>query len=246
MRVAAATYLPAGDMAVVVQFGETVDPVINKNVRQFCSALAALKLGWIIEIIPTYRSALIYYDCMKVQWPEMLKTLEGVASSPPSTGPERNKVLVIPVQYGDDKGPDLSFVAQHSGLTEAEVIKIHTAPKYLVYMMGFSPGYAYMGGLDPRLFVPRLGTPRMSTPGGAVVMGGTQTGIHPTETPGGMRIIGRTPLRLFDPSKEQPFLVEAGIMVEFKPIDKDEFDRIDKAAVEGTFEPEVYYEPERV
>jgi len=244
--VPAVEFLPAGDMAVVVQFGETVDPVINKNVRQFCSALAALKLDWVTEIIPTYRSALVYYDCAKISWPEMLEALGGLASSPPATSPERQKVLVIPVQYGGDKGPDLPFVAQHTGLDESEVIKIHTARKYLVYMVGFSPGYAYMGGLDPRLFVPRLGTPRLTTPAGAVVIGGTQTGIHPTETPGGMRIIGVTPLKLFDPSSERPFLVEAGITLELRAIDKDEYVRIEKDVAGGTFEPEVYYEPERV
>jgi len=244
--VPAVEFLPAGDMAVVVQFGEAVDAIVNKTVRQFCSALAALKLDWVKEIIPTYRSALVYYDCNKISWPEMLKTLEELVSSPPQTGPERQRVLVVPVQYGGDKGPDLPFVAQYARLSESEVIKIHTAPKYLVYMVGFSPGYAYMGGLDSRLFVPRLGTPRLSTPAGAVVIGGTQTGIHPTETPGGMRIVGITPLRLFDPARDNPFLVDAGMILVLRAIDGEEFARIEKEVAGGTFEPEVYYEPERI
>ncbi len=242
----AVEFLPAGDMAVVVQFGETVDPVVNRNVRQFCSALAALKLDWVKEIIPTYRSALVYYDCTRISWPDMVRSLEDLASSPQQTGPERQKVLVVPVQYGGEKGPDLPFVMQYTGLSESEIIQIHTAPKYLVYMVGFSPGYAYMGGLDPRLFVPRLGTPRLSTPAGAVVMGGTQTGIHPTETPGGMRIIGITPLKLFDPVRDNPFLVDAGMMLVLRAIDGEEFARIEKEVAAGTHQPEVYYEPERV
>ena len=133
-------------------------------------------------------------------------------------------VVEIPVFYGGSYGEDLKDVAAHAGLTEEEVIKLHSSVDYNIYMLGFLPGFPYLGGLDPKLFTPRLDNPRTKIPEGSVGIGGEQTGIYPLESPGGWRLIGRTPLKLYDPDREQPFLYQAGDYIRFVPITAEEYE----------------------
>ena len=139
-------------------------------------------------------------------------------------------MVTIPVCYGGDYGPDLAFVAQHAGLSEREVIRRHTAPKYRIYMLGFLPGFPYLGGLDPALFTPRLQNPRTAIPAGSVGIGGQQTGIYPVASPGGWQLIGRTPLKLFDP--DRPLRYAAGDRIRFAAITPQQFETL--AQKEGT------------
>ena len=145
-------------------------------------------------------------------------------------------VLEIPVLYGGEMGPDLPFVAENAGLSEEEVIRIHSGTEYLIYMLGFTPGFTYLGGMSDKIATPRLQQPRVKIPAGSVGIAGSQTGIYPIDSPGGWQLIGRTPLKMYDPNRETPILPEAGQYMKFYPIDQAEYDRILKAVEEGRYQ----------
>jgi len=143
-------------------------------------------------------------------------------------------VTEVPTIYGNEYGPDLEFVAKHNGLTPEEVVQIHAGTAYLIYMLGFMPGFVYLGGMSPKIATPRLETPRIKIPGGSVGIAGSQTGIYPAESPGGWQLIGRTPLKLFDPYRQPPALLQAGNYVTFVSITPQEFARIKGEVEQGT------------
>jgi len=216
-------YLPVGERGLVVEFGNAVSIEINNQVRALALALEAVRIPGLIEVVPTYRSLGIEYDPLALSFQEAERKVREVAANlDPGTlpGPKR---VEIPTVYGGMYGPDLPFVAQHASLTEAEVIRLHSQAVYHVYMIGFSAGFAYLGGLPERLHTPRLPSPRIKVPKGSVAIGGSQTGAYPAETPGGWRIIGRTYLTLFDPLKEIPTPMQPGDTVQFVPIAEDEY-----------------------
>lgn len=235
-------FLPAGDTAVVVEFGDVICRQINRKVRSFCSRLARANLEGFVEAVPTYRSALVYYNPSILDWDQVIEKLQSLLDVLETDEPGPRRVTVIPTAYGGEFGPDLDFVASFTGLTPDEVVRIHTSRTYFVYMMGFIPGYPYMGGMDERIAAPRLGTPRLRTPAGSVGIAGSQTGIYPLETPGGWRIIGRTPLVLFDPEREEPSLLQAGSYVRFKSISVEEYRDIETMVKQRRYYPEVYDE----
>ena len=144
-------------------------------------------------------------------------------------------VLEIPVLYGGEMGPDLEFVAQHSGKTPEEVVKIHTSTEYLIYMLGFTPGFTYLGGMNEEIATPRLKTPRVKIPAGSVGIAGAQTGVYPIDSPGGWQLIGRTPVRMYDPDRATPILPQAGQYIRFYAIDQAEYDRIAAEEAAGTY-----------
>jgi KipI family sensor histidine kinase inhibitor len=210
--------LPCGDQAVSIEFGDSIDPNINRKVLHLLGRFRVRPVPGIKDLIPSYRSLLIQYDPLKLST-EDLKTflrLElpclGQVISP------KGKIVTIPVHYGGSCGPDLQEVAEYHGLTPAEVIALHSAVTYRVYMIGFSPGFPFLGGLDPRLHTPRKKSPREKVPAGSVGIADQQTGIYSLDSPGGWRLIGRTPLKLFDLSREEPLLLGAGDQVLFQPI----------------------------
>ncbi len=216
-------FLPAGERGLVVEFGNAVSLEINARVRALALGLEAARIPGLIEVIPTYRSLGIAYDPLATSCDELQARVRGVASHvDPGTLPPP-KLVRIPTVYGGPYGPDLPFVAEHAGLGEAEVIRLHSQPLYHVYMIGFTAGFAYLGGLPERLHTPRLSSPRIKTPKGSVAVGGSQTGAYPAETPGGWRIIGRTSLELFDPSREVPTPMVPGDLVQFVPITEQEY-----------------------
>lgn len=235
-------FLAAGDQALVVEFGDTIDPAINRRVRDLFVALtnppSAPLRGALVDLIPTYRSLLISYDPLRIS-PEALRAevagLQERLASRPATPPPR--VLQVPTAYGGVFGPDLAFVAAHARLTEREVIEVHAGRDYLVYMMGFSPGFPYLGGMSERIATPRLETPRMAIPAGSVGIAQAQTGIYPVESPGGWQVIGRTPVALFDPGRHPPALVEAGDYIRFVPVTPDEFAETAAAVANGSWQP---------
>ena len=208
-------FQPLGDGAVRVQFGTAIAPETDARIRRFCRALEQPPIPGVIEWVPAYTTIAVFYEpwvrCYAEMCALLRERLEGAKDSalPPT------RLIQIPVRYGGADGPDLEDVAAYHGLTPADVIAVHASPTYLVHMLGFSPGFPYLGGLPGVLATPRLDTPRAAVPAGSVGIGGAQTGVYPSVTPGGWRIIGRTSLTLYDPARECPALLRAGDLVRF-------------------------------
>ncbi|WP_457741792.1 5-oxoprolinase subunit PxpB [Thermococcus sp.] len=216
-------FKPLGDSALLVSFGEIIDEKTNDKIHSLAKAIEKASFEWLIEVVPAYSSLAVMYDAALIDFEGVKRAIGELEFSA-----ERfeGKLVEIPVVYGSSYGPDLEFVAQYNGLTPDEVIEIHSKPVYRVYFLGFLPGFAYLGGMDERIATPRLEKPRLKVPAGSVGIAGKQTGIYPLESPGGWRIIGRTPLRLFNPEKEPPTLLQPGDRVKFVPIDEEEFLRL--------------------
>ena len=221
------TISPVGDRAISIDFGQVIDPKINRHIRQTIERIKALQLEGIIELVPTYCALLVEYDAMQYSYSEICNIIEPTLDEGMTdTTNELVTVVEVPTVYGGEFGPDLSFVASHNHLSEAEVISIHSGTDYLVYMLGFIPGFTYLGGMDPRIATPRLSSPRTLIPAGSVGIAGEQTGTYPSDSPGGWQIIGRTPVTMYDMSKAQAALLNAGDYVRYVPIDESEFHRI--------------------
>lgn len=206
---------PLGDSALSLELGTGIDPLLNARVHALVARLMASPLPGVREVTPAYAALLVHYDPLILDYATVRDWALGLAGDLPQQVPVSERVIEIPVRYGGEDGPDLDFVARHNGLTPAEVVRIHTATEYRVYMMGFTPGFAYLGGLDARIAAPRLETPRTLIPAGAVGIAGLQTGIYPLASPGGWRLIGRTEARLFDPAADPPCLLAPGEVVKF-------------------------------
>jgi inhibitor of KinA len=228
-------YLVAGDAGLVVEFGDTIDPAINRRVRELFLAIERVGLDGVRDLVPTYRSLLISYDPLRTNVDVLRGQLANLEAHLADTPVPPPRVVEIPTAYGGEFGPDLPFVAEHNHLTVDEVVAIHAGTDYLVYMMGFSPGFTYLGGMSERIATPRLETPRTAIPAGSVGIAQQQTGIYPVESPGGWRLIGRTPVSLFDPSRHPPVVVDAGDYIRFAPIAFDEYSEIQVGIRRGTW-----------
>jgi inhibitor of KinA len=216
--------LLCGDTGVSIEFGDAIEPAINTRVRRLYQVLKSLRPVGILDLIPTYRSLFVEYDPWQCSFEQVLLVVEDAIREGRVLPADDASVLDIPVCYGGDFGPDLDELAATHRLSSQEVIRIHCSPVYTVYMIGFVPGFPYLGGLDERLITPRRKAPRRRVPAGSVGIADRQTGIYPLESPGGWQIIGRTPVRLFDLSKPEPFLLSAGDRLRFIPIARDSFD----------------------
>lgn len=233
------TISPVGDCAISIDFGQVIDPKINRHIRQTIERIQALQLDGIIELVPTYCALLVQYDAMLYSYADMCHIIEPIFSeSVTDNDNEKVTVIEIPTVYGGEFGPDLGFVASHNNLSEEEVIAIHSGTDYLVYMLGFIPGFTYLGGMDPRIATPRLSSPRTLIPAGSVGIAGEQTGTYPSDSPGGWQIIGRTPVTMYDMSKEQAALLSAGDYVRYVPIDEAEYNHI--KSLGGDYVPVMY------
>jgi inhibitor of KinA len=221
-----AVFRLVGDRGVIVEYGDAIFPEINLKVRAMAMAIAEEKPAGIVEVIPTYRSLLIVYDPLATDLKTVEDNLQLMESRLDQLEIPPPKTVEIPVSYGGDLGPDIEFVAQTHNLTVEDVIRIHTGALYQIYMIGFTPGFPFLGGLPEELHTPRLETPRPLVPAGSVGIANNQTGVYPIDSPGGWRLIGRTPLSLFNPSKDNPFLYRAGDMIKFVQISKEEYHRI--------------------
>lgn len=220
-------FLPCGDQAVTVEWGSTIDERINRQVHAFARKVEELFHPAITEVVPTYRSATVHYRPEVLSYEELKQLLLSLTQGSIEET-EELPVVEIPVCYGGEYGPDLEEVAQHCSLTPEEVIARHTAPTYRIYMLGFTPGFPYLGGMDPSIAAPRRKEPRIHIPAGSVGIAGEQTGVYPIVSPGGWQLIGRTPLRLFDPQREQPILLSAGAGIRFVPIDEETFRKMEE------------------
>jgi inhibitor of KinA len=217
---------PLGDSAITVEFGNEIDPHINTCVIAFAATVTQQKWKGILDIVPTYRSVTIYFDPLHWNVSALRNRLKNVPCLRSDGMSPDGTLHTIPVLYGGDWGPDLEDLAAFAGLLPAETITLHTSVRYRVYMLGFSPGFPYLGRVPEQLAMPRLSTPRTKVPAGSVGIADRQTGIYPSSTPGGWRLIGRTPMSLYCKSKSTPFLLKAGDLVQFNSIDQEEFDRL--------------------
>lgn len=218
---------PAGDSALTVEFGGTIDPDTNDRVLFFEQAITTLEIPDIIEIVPTYRSLTVYFDPVHTDGTSLRKHLLELTTRLERHSASVGRRIEIPVLYGGDYGPDLPDVAANAGLSPREVITLHRSVEYRVYMLGFCPGFPYLGTVPEPIAVPRLPEPRMKVPAGSVGIAGSQTGVYPQESPGGWRLIGRTPLHLYDPHRTKPFLFAAGDRVRFVEISQQDYERLD-------------------
>jgi KipI family sensor histidine kinase inhibitor len=214
----------AGDSAIFVEFEERIDPGVNARTIAFAEAIQAANLAGVRDVVPTYRSTAIYFDPLRTDSEALKACVEREAGRPSPTPGAAAAPVRIPVCYGGDLGPDLADVAAFAKAGEQDVVRLHADGTYRVFMLGFVPGFAYLGTVDERIAMPRRSTPRVRVPSGSVGIGGIQTGVYPAETPGGWQLIGRTPVKPFDPSRDPPFLMKAGDAVQFYPIDRREYD----------------------
>lgn len=227
--------MTAGDSSLLIQYGNAIDPDINAKIAATVSLVKEQHIEGVVDLIPAFCSLLINYDPRVISYDELRERMEGILSIEIAAGARKRRVYEIPVCYGGQYGPDLKAIADHAGLSEQEVIDIHSSADYLIYMLGFLPGFTYLGGLDERIHTPRLANPRIRIPAGSVGIGGSQTGIYPMDSPGGWQLMGMTPVKTYDPEREVPILVEAGDYIRFVPVDEAEYKRIEEAVANGTY-----------
>jgi KipI family sensor histidine kinase inhibitor len=213
----------SGDRMLLVDCGDVIDPAVNERVLTLSSRLGANSPRGVEAIVPAYRSFAVIYDPLLTNPTVLEKEIRALGSAQNSQIHSETNVVAIPVLYGGEFGPDIDFVMSVTGLELEEIIAIHSSAEYPVYMIGFTPGFCYLGGMDERLRTPRRETPRLSIPAGSVGIAETQTGMYPVKSPGGWQIIGKTPLRLFAPERKKPFLYKAGDRIRFEPISEDKF-----------------------
>lgn len=214
----------AGDSAVVVEFEERMDEAVNARAVGAAHRVRAASLSGVRDVVPTIRSVAVYFDPLRTDHRALMDLLAGAAA--PDDRPQEaggTEPMTIPVCYGGELGPDLPAVARYAGCSEDEVVRVHAGRTYRVFMLGFVPGFAYLGIVDARIAAPRHATSRVRVPMGSVGIAREQTGIYPIDTPGGWQIVGRTPVRPFDAARRQPFLFAAGDHVRFRPIDRQEY-----------------------
>lgn len=233
-------FLTTGDTSLLVEFGNEISTEINARIRAFNIALAQKGIPGIVETVPTYRSLTVHYRPEIIRYEKLRDALKGLLGSLDEVEIPPASVVEIPVLYGGDMGPDIDFVAEHNHKTVEDVIKIHSAPEYLIYMLGFTPGFPYMGGMNPEIATPRLTSPRVKIPGGTVGIAGSQTGVYPIDSPGGWQLIGRTPLKLYDAQRETPILLQAGQYVKYRPINRVEYDDIAAQVAAGGYAVKAY------
>ena len=229
-------FLTTGDTSVSVEFGNAISEAINRDIRAYKIALEKAGIPGIVETVPTYRALMVHYNPGIIRSWALKEKLEALLGEMGDIEIPPSPVLEIPVLYGGEMGPDLAFVAEHAGLSQEEVIKIHSSTEHLIYMLGFTPGFTYLGGMSDSIATPRLQQPRVKIPAGSVGIAGSQTGIYPIDSPGGWQLIGRTPLKMYDPERETPILPEAGQYIQFFPVDQEEYDLILRAVEKGSYE----------
>lgn len=211
-----------GDRAVLVELGDDISPQINQKVRGLYIGTKGHRIKGIKDLVPSYRSLMVVYDPLIISLNSLESQMNEIWNALDDARLPDPRTVEIPVVYGDKYGPDLEWIADYHKMTPQDVIRLHTQPTYQVYMIGFMPGYPYMGEVPDELVTPRRKTPRTHVPGGSVGIAQKQTGIYPVASPGGWQIIGRTPVRLFDPQGKPPSFLEMGDRVKFFVITEQE------------------------
>jgi inhibitor of KinA len=232
---AKARILKAGDAALVVELGDEISPQVNRRIHDLVRVIDARPVPGVVDLVPTYRSLLVYYDPLQTTSDALEQELLAIEAGLGDAKRPSARVVEIPTVYGGEFGPDLGFVADHAKLTADEVIRIHSDADYLVYMMGFTAGFPYLGGMSARIAAPRLQTPRTRVPAGSVGIAQQQTGIYPTDSPGGWQLIGRSPIRIFDQHRDPPVVIEAGDYVRFVPVSEEIYRRVEREVQADTY-----------
>ena len=228
--------LTAGDSSILVEFGKVISPEINRKITATVQLMKMQHIEGVVDIIPAFCSLLINYDPRVISYEEITERMQHLLKMDAKMDEGKKKIYEIPVCYGGEYGPDIANIAEYAGLTEEEVIKIHSSRDYLIYMLGFLPGFCYLGGLDERIHTPRLANPRIKISAGSVGIGGSQTGIYPLDSPGGWQLMGMTPVKTYDPDREVPILLEAGDYIRFIPINEEEYNRIKEQVERGEYQ----------
>ncbi|MED3959868.1 5-oxoprolinase subunit PxpB [Priestia aryabhattai] len=237
---ASAVISPLGDSALVITFGDSIQYDIHKQIKTCKDSIELNPFPGFIECVPAFTNLTIFYNPLEVvaavkkkEKKEFVSPFEVVSSilqskleNEPTEKELDHRTVSIPVCYGGEYGPDLEYVARHHNLTPEEVISIHSEGEYLAYMIGFAPGFPFLGGLSEKIATPRRSSPRTSIPAGSVGIAGMQTGVYPISTPGGWQLIGQTPIKLFLPEQNPPSLLQAGDIVKFEPISKEEYQEL--------------------
>lgn len=228
-------FLPAGDFAVVVEFGDRIDRVLNNRVLRLSTQVRAAELPGVVETLPTFRSLMVHYDPLVTDSGSVVAAIERLLDRTPDE-PRQSKLWRIPACYAATHAPDLTSVAQRTGLGTGDIIRLHSSTRFQVYMIGFSPGFPYMGELPESLVLPRQTDPRLRVPAGSIAIATSMTAIYPVESPGGWHLIGATPVRLFDPRWPRPALLSSGDTVQFEPITVGDFDAIRAAVAADSYQ----------
>ena len=226
-------FLTCGDCAVTVAFPQEIREETNRRIRFLAAEIQNAGIRGLRETVPTFCSLTVYFEPLVLPRRKLERLILRLLASYREGEAGQKRVFRIPVCYEEEYAPDMEDVCRLTGLTRQQVIDLHSGPDYLIYMLGFLPGFPYLGGMDPRLEVPRLDSPRTRIPPGAVGIGGKQTGIYPLASPGGWRLIGRTPAVLYDPHRETPILYQAGDYIRFCPITREEFQRLAETGETG-------------
>lgn len=224
------SFSPLGDQAIVIELGHDINEQTEQQVRKVAALLESRHPQWMTEYVPAFVTVAVFYDPCLAAYDRVKGELESLLAHLGADIPAEARLIEIPVCYGGEFGPDLAFVAQHNKLTPRQVIDIHTTGTYSVHMIGFAPGFPFIGGMSEKIATPRRNSPRVRIPERTVGIAGMQTGVYPIETPGGWQLIGRTPLRLFRPEDSIPTLLRAGDKVVFKEISEDDYDAWEEEA----------------
>lgn len=229
------SFLQNGDTAITVCFENEISKEVNGFVTSFTCAVEQKGIKGVIELIPAFNSVTVLYDSTVISAGTLKIKLERIIKKLGNSQQSSAVLYKIPVCYEEEFSPDMKNVEAHTGLSREEIIEIHSSTDYLIYMLGFLPGFAYLGEMDKRIATPRLDSPRVEISRGAVGIGGEQTGIYPVASPGGWQLIGRTPVLVYDRERENPILYKSGDYIRFVPISRNEYFEIEKAVQGGTY-----------
>jgi len=230
-------FLPAGDLALSVELGEEISVDVNTRVRALEYLIAQKAVPGVVETVPSYRALLVYYDPSVVGYDALCGELAALAEQATNTAMPPAREVELPCCYDGELGPDLEAAAQRLALPVDKLVRLHAGAEYVVYFIGFTPGLPYMTGAPERLTIARLDSPRVKVPAGSVAIGGSQCCIYPVESPGGFWLLGRTPVRLYDPDRPEPILLKPGDRVRFRQMDRREYDDIAERVATGRFRP---------
>jgi KipI family sensor histidine kinase inhibitor len=228
------TFLPSGDTAIVIEFGTAIDRAVSEAVLRLGARIRDAGIAGILELVPTFRSLVVHYDPLRTTGAALIDAIKALPTTEAALAQQR-RLWRVPVCYEGDLAPDLMSVAEATKLSPAEVVALHSGTQYHVYMIGFLPGFPYMGDLPERLVLPRRTDPRVRVPPGAVAIAMAMTAIYPLQSPGGWHLLGTTPIRLFDLAWPEPALFAPGDAVRFEPVDRATFDRVREAADRGDY-----------